>query len=173
MRPRWVATLIAGLCLTNMALQADASGAVREPPGLSVTARNLITAATLGSYCIPDPQPSDPGGPKVTELCVDVAYPLRTRSRLPVRPRRLMRIAVGTRARAVRARLLNVVGDEYAPVGPVMRAEDPSTDRTRWRMRLPDAIGEANVLSIVVSYPRGHANFWVGISDTASCRPRA
>ena len=162
--------VVTGLCVTSTALHAEASGAVREPPGLSVTARNLTTTATLGSYCIPDPQPSDPGGPKVTELCVDVAYPLRTRSRLPVRPRRLMRIAVGTRARAVRARLLNVVGDEYAPVGPVMRGDDPSTDRTRWRMRLPEVIGEANVLSIVVSYPRGHANFWVGIRDTASCR---
>ena len=143
---------------------AGAAEELAEPPAPSVTVRGLTARAVVGSYCVPAPredQESERQAP--SDLCVDSAYPLGPKGRLPVRSRSRVRIDVRTRARAVRAHLVRVRGRSFTSVGPLLTGRALTPDGRYWKVRLPTRLGAATALSIDVIYPDGDANAWAGL----------
>jgi hypothetical protein len=132
-----------------------------EGPTLSLSRAGLTAQATAGSMCRqPPPGEAGPG------LCVDAAYPLAVRGRLPVRPRGRVVLETSVDASKLHARLMRVRGRAVERVGG--RLEVRRLSGRRWAVTLPGQLGDADVLDVFLRWenPRdghGDASFWGGI----------
>jgi hypothetical protein len=163
--------MIASCCAVTAAALVVVPGSAQEPerpPTVRVTVRALTTPAALGSYCIAAEPNADKGPIAPEGPCVESAYPLRPKGKLPVRPRSRARIDVGTRAVALRARMIRVRGGTFSFVGRSLRPVAIGEDGRHWRVRLPSRLQRANALSIDVDYVDGQANLWAGLRRLGS-----
>jgi hypothetical protein len=120
-----------------------------------VTSHGLRAGTALGSYCVVD---EGAGG------CGDAAYPLHPRAHLPITPGSRLRVNLRRHAKRVEAVLVRVEGDNMTTVGGRVRSRRAGGNGRFWRLRLPDDLGEANVLSIEATLePSGDANWWAGV----------
>jgi hypothetical protein len=145
--------LVALLASAAVALGGGTAGA---PKQALVTSQGLRTGSVLGSYCS--------SGPGVSG-CGDAAYPLPVRTHVPVVPGSVVRANVRKRARSLNAYLVHVEGDGMNDAGGAIVTKPVKHSHRRiWRLRMPDHLGDANVLSIQAQFARGgDANWWAGI----------
>jgi hypothetical protein len=150
-RPSRIA-LVAIASLLALAALAEARA---TPPPLIARADHHLVRAASGSFCWSD---------RGSGLCADYGYPLRIRSRLPVKGGARIALRIGAPARRVLATLVRVTGDQIQFLDPAVRESPINVRRRRWWVRLPPDLMGANVLDVSIKYARkGDADFWVGL----------
>lgn len=158
-----VAALVAGALVAAIS-QVRAAETLAAPPTPTVTVRGLTARAVVGDYCIPAPRDDpDPSRQTPSDLCVDTAYPLGPKGRLPVRSRSRARIDVRTPARAVSAQLVRVRGRAIHVVGERLAGRALNADGRYWKVRLPTRLDGATAVSIDIVYSDGEANAWAAL----------
>lgn len=155
----------AAVVAPTLALAADGGRSMPRQP--LVSAGDATVAATVGTHCVR--QTSEAGEP-VGGYCADYRYPLATRGRLPVEPRGLVRLrfrdnpqladdVTGASVSLIRRR-----GEDFESLRWSASAVPVDDGSGTFRVRLPERLRGANVLSVTVGYDGGgDANFWAGL----------
>jgi hypothetical protein len=128
--------------------------AAAQPGPLRVRSNGEAVNATLGSSCWTE----DGHG-----FCSDAIYPLRTHGKLPVAGGDLVRIRTAEPARRVTVELVQARGNDFRSLKSLGRARRSGDSRKKWRIRLPQSLGDATILDVFVRYPQGDGDFWAGL----------
>jgi hypothetical protein len=160
--------LAAGVCLAAGSVTAALGEAAQHgmgPRPALVSAHGLTVRSTVGSYCV-DGRPHH--GTSVSG-CTDSAYPIGTRGKLPVSggDRLALRFRHNPRIEdtVTRARVsLLRVHDDITYISHPVAASQNRRHPSRWHVRLPGDLKDANKLDISVKYRNGDADFWAGIA---------
>jgi hypothetical protein len=152
--------LVTAVAAATAAL-ALGGGTAGPPKRALVTSQGLRAGTVLGSFC------STGGTKDGTGVvgCGDAGYPLHPHAYLPIVPGSTVRTNVRHRAKSLSASLIRVDGEQMNDVGGDVVAKPVAGSHRRvWRLRLPDDLGDANVLSIEARFkPAGDANWWAGV----------
>lgn len=153
-----IASVLALVLAAAAAIAAFALSRAPEPvvKPAYVTSHGLRARAVVGTFCAPDSSGRT--------LCSDKRYPLHPRAYLPITAGSKLRVNLRRHAKRLDASLLRVEGNEMKSVGGKVRAKRSGGNGRFWRLRLPDDLGGANVLSIGADLkPSGDANWWAGV----------
>jgi hypothetical protein len=161
-----------GLLLVALGVLVPAApaGALREGAlTLRIAVGDHHVRATPGSTCrrVPTEEGADRGE------CKEVAYPLRTRGRLDMRPGARVRMRFATTPSQVKWRLLDSATAEPATVLSGSAHRRPESKR-RFVFHLPAKLPCAAVLNVFVLYRDGPAesdvDFWAATRTRACVR---
>ncbi|MFL5781902.1 MAG: hypothetical protein ACJ760_11365 [Thermoleophilaceae bacterium] len=151
-----IALPIALVLAAGAALAANALRAPERPiKPAYVTSQGLRARAAVGSYCVVG---KGAGG------CGDAAYPLHPRGHLPITPGSRLRVNLRRHAAHLEASLVRVDGDHFDTAGGKVKAGRAGGNGRFWRLKLPDDLGGADILSLEATLkPSGDANWWAGV----------
>jgi hypothetical protein len=132
-----------------------------SPKRARVRSYGLSTATAIGEWCSKRHKQGD----EYAVGCADKAYPLHPRTDVPITPGGVVLADVREPAtRGVTARLKRVEGNQVTYVGPPVTATPVDSRKRVWRLRLPQQVAGATVLSIWADFEEpSFANFWAGV----------
>jgi hypothetical protein len=175
-----LATVASAGAFGQHAVDRATGSAPVKPPPVYVGTGGVYVKATQGNYCPDKRTPrrrerrstassTAPVAPSMISCAYSPGYPLPIKGKLGVAPGSKLLVDAGRRARSLSARLVrvedhgnNVIETDYLRFVKVRR----DGNGRHWRLRLPDDLQAANVLSLDLSFRRGgDSNAWAGLVE--------